>query len=227
MTKPERLVLKHATGWFAAGWEFGDAMMLLSDAGFKLFAWICLNADRHSGRIRLPVDEIARHLRREPGWVEAGWRELERSGLCRQVGDGWTEVSDRFWPYEKQARAGAGGYVEQVRRLLCAPACVRCRFTAADEKLARELERRGVTVAQIERAILLGCSRKYASMLANPAAWTPIASLSYFTALIDEVCRTGTPESYWAYVARTAAEMERLWSSKAREVREQGGTPKP
>ena len=93
-----------------------------------------------------------------------------------------------------------------------------------DEKLARELERRGVTVAQIERAILLGCSRKYASMLANPAAWTPIASLSYFTVLIDEVCRTSTPESYWVYVARTAAEMERLWSSR---VRQQGSTPTP
>ncbi len=121
MTKPERLVLKHATGWFAAGWEFGDAMMLLSDAGFKLFAWICMNADRHSGRIRLPADEIARHLRREPGWVEAGWQELERSGLCRQVGDGWTEVSDRFWPYEKQARAGAVGGRPSVEYLRGAP----------------------------------------------------------------------------------------------------------
>ena len=37
-----RLVLKQSTGWFAAGWTFGEAMTVLSDAAFKLFAWLCL-----------------------------------------------------------------------------------------------------------------------------------------------------------------------------------------
>ena len=216
MSGPERLTLKHDTGWFAAGWEFGDAMTLLSDAAFKLFAWVCLNADRHTGRMRLPVEEAARELRRETSWVEGARRELEQHGVCRSTDDALIEVNDRFWPYEKRAEAVASDWVAQVRRLLCAPACVRCRFSAADEKLARDLERRGVTLGQIERAILLGCSRKYASMLAHGAT-SPIASLSYFASIIDEVCRMSTPESYWAYIARRTAEMEREWMSRVRQ----------
>ena len=30
-----RLVLKQSTGWFAAGWSFGEAMFALSDAAFQ------------------------------------------------------------------------------------------------------------------------------------------------------------------------------------------------
>lgn len=224
MSRPERLTLKHDTGWFAAGWDFADAMMLLSDAGFKLFAWVCLNADRHTGRMRLAVEEVARDLRREMSWVEAARRELEQHGVCRPADGALIEVNDRFWPYEKRAEAVVSDYVAQVRRLLCAPACVRCRFSAADEKLARDLERRGVTLAQIERAIVLGCSRKYTSMLAQGAAWMPIASLSYFTSIIAEVCQTSTPDSYWAYLGRRTAEMEREWVSR---VQQRTGTATP
>lgn len=217
MNKPERLVLKHDTGWFAAGWEFGDAMVMLSDAAFKLFVWVCLNADRYTARIRLSNDAVATVLRREASWVEAARQELEQHGVCGSTGDGCLEVNDRFWPYEKRAEVLASDYVAQVRQLLCAPACVRCHFSPADEKRARDLERRGVTVPQIQRAILLGCSRKYASMLAHGAAWMPIASLSYFASIIDEVCRTSTPESYWAYLGRRTAEMEREWVSRVRQ----------
>ncbi len=55
----------------------------------------------------------------------------------------------------------------QVRKLLSRPACIRCRFTAADENLARGLHHRGVFLAQVERAIWLGCARKYATLLSN------------------------------------------------------------
>ena len=52
MSRPP-LVLKQSTGWFAAGWQFGEAIDELSDAAFKLFAWLCLNADRHTGRVQI------------------------------------------------------------------------------------------------------------------------------------------------------------------------------
>jgi hypothetical protein len=48
-----RLMIKQSTGWFAAGWAFGNAMTALSDAAFKVFAWLCLNADRRNGRVRV------------------------------------------------------------------------------------------------------------------------------------------------------------------------------
>jgi hypothetical protein len=34
MSRPQ-LVLKQSTGWFAAGWQFGQALAELSDAAFK------------------------------------------------------------------------------------------------------------------------------------------------------------------------------------------------
>jgi hypothetical protein len=50
-------------------------MLSLSDAAFKLFAWLCLNADRHTGRVRMPLPEIARALRRTQIWAyAAAWQ---------------------------------------------------------------------------------------------------------------------------------------------------------
>jgi hypothetical protein len=42
-------VESRSTGWFAAGWQFGQALGELPDAAFKLYAWLCLNVDRHTG----------------------------------------------------------------------------------------------------------------------------------------------------------------------------------
>jgi len=225
MSAPPRLVLKQSTGWFAAGWQFGEAMLSLSDAAFKLFAWLCLNADRHTGRVRMPLPEIARALRRTQIWTQAALHELEERGVCRCLAAELIEVTDGYWPYEKQpSGSGPQEYVVQIRKVLSAPACVRCRFTPADEKLARDLHRRGVTVVQIERAIWLGCARKYTTLLANGAAPMPIASLSYFTAVIDEVCQTNTPESYWAYIRRQAGELERQWLSRTQDSASQSAS---
>ena len=57
-----QLRLKQPTGWFAAGREVAQALSLLSDGAFKLFMWICLNADRGLGAIRIEPDEVARAL---------------------------------------------------------------------------------------------------------------------------------------------------------------------
>jgi len=226
MSAPPRLVLKQSTGWFAAGWQFGEAMLSLSDAAFKLFAWLCLKADRHTGRVRMPLPEIARALRRTQIWAQAALHELEERGVCRCLAAELIEVTDGYWPYEKQpSGSGPQEYVVQIRKVLSAPACVRCRFTPADEKLARDLHRRGVTVVQIERAIWLGCARKYTTLLANGAAPMPIASLSYFTAVIDEVVgQSNTPESYWAYVRRKARELERQWLSRTQDSASQSAS---
>jgi hypothetical protein len=43
--------------------EVAQALSLLSDGAFKLFMWICLNADRGVGAIRIKPDEIARPRR--------------------------------------------------------------------------------------------------------------------------------------------------------------------
>jgi hypothetical protein len=62
----------------------------------------------------------------------------------------------------------------------------------------------------VERAILLGTLRKYASILQNGHG-TPISSLHYFTNLFDEVEQEiSTP--YWTYVAHKVKTFEQTWT---------------
>ena len=75
-----RLVLKQKTGWFAAGRELQDAMRLLSDSAFKLYVWLCLNADRRLGTIRVESDKLAPVLGVEIRWIDAGLAELREAG---------------------------------------------------------------------------------------------------------------------------------------------------
>jgi hypothetical protein len=218
MSPGPRLVLKQSTGWFAAGWAFAEALTTLSDAAFKLFVWLCLNADRHTGRIHITVAEMAEALGKSEGEIETARDELVERGVCGRGLDQELEVADHYWPYEKQLpESGPQAYVAQVRKLLSEPACIRCRFSAADEKLARYLYQRGVSLTQVEHAIRLGCARKYATLLSNPAVAMPIASLSYFTAVIDEVIHeSNTSDTYRAYIRRKAMTLEREWMSRSR-----------
>ncbi len=210
--KAARLVLKPSTGWFAAGGQFGEALLELSDAAFKLFAWLCLNADRHTGQARLSVPELSEALRKPVHWTEPALQQLVEQGVCRWAEPDVLEVHDRYWPYEKQSPPGQGqpDYLAQVRRMLLAPACVRARFTPADEHLALDLCQRGVTVTQLQRAIWLGCARKYVAML-NGQTPMPISSLRYFAGLVEEVRQVETPDSYWEHVRRKTAQLERQW----------------
>jgi hypothetical protein len=218
MTPGPRLVLKQSTGWFAAGWHFAETIPILSDAGFKLFTWLCLNADHHTGRIRITVADMAQALRKSEGEIKTACDELVKRGVCRHGTDMELEITDHYWPYEKQSpESGPQAYVAEVRKLLLEPACIRCRFSVADEKFARELYQSGVSLAQVEHAIRLGCTRKYATLLSNPGVAMPIASLRYFTAVIDEVIHeSNTSDTYRAYIRHKAMTMEREWLSRSR-----------
>ena len=218
MSTGSKLVLKQSTGWFAAGWMFAEAITILSDAAFKLFAWLCLNADRHTGRIGVPLAEMAQALSKSEREIQTAQDELIERVVCRRGVDLELEIADRYWPYERQpSESGPQHYVAQVRKLLAEPACVRCRFTAADEKMAGDLYRQGVSLVQVARAIWLGCARKYGTMLSNQAPAMPIASLRYFAAVIDEVVnQSNTSDAYWAYVRRKAAVLEQEWLTYSR-----------
>ena len=206
-----RLVLKQPSGWFAAGRQFGEALVQLSDAAFKLYAWLCLNVERHTGSLRITVPALASALQKPAPWVQSAIEELVRREVCRWTPPDLLEVGDPYWPYEKQpCREGRPEFLAEVRRLLAKPACVRCAFTAADERLARDLEQRGISLEQLERAIWLGCARKYAAML-NGQPQAPITSLRYFLGLIEEVGQARTPDSYWQHVRSKAAVLERQW----------------
>jgi hypothetical protein len=208
------LVLKQSTGWFAAGWQFGEALGELSDAAFKLYAWLCLNADRHTGQLQSSVPELSAALQKPESWVESALRELLERDVCRWgKGGDLLEVSDWYWPYERNScrdESRSREYVNQVRQMLLAPACVRCRFTAADERLARDFDQRGVSLEQLQRALWLGSARKYMALL-NGQGGMPITSLRYFSGLVEEVRQTEVSDSYWQHVRSKAEQLERQW----------------
>ena len=208
-----RLILKQSSGWFAAGREFAQALAILSDGAFKLYVYACLRADRHTGRMSAQVIELAAALQKDGEAVEMHLKELQHRGICRVDSKGWLEITDRFWPYQKQ-NATLGPlqqteFIRQVRDLFLAPACVQATFTPADEKMAAGLFRRGVTLDQVRRAILLGCARKYVTMLNNQLRM-PITSLQYFAALLEEVADSTIPESYWEPLQRKVQQLEAL-----------------
>ena len=99
---PSRLVLKQPNGWFAAGGQFRAALIELSDASFKLFAWLCLNADRHTGQLRMIMPDLILALQKPSTWTEQALQELIERGVCRWADTEVLEVADRYWPYQKQ-----------------------------------------------------------------------------------------------------------------------------
>jgi len=223
-----RLRLKRPTGWFAAGLEVATALPLLSDAAFRLYIFLCLNVDRHSARMVWEPTELAQLLQRDYRTVTTALQELCRRKICiqREAAAGRftkdrlsVEICDCFWPYEKPPVAEYGidqdHYVQQVRQMLLRPACVRSHFSATDERLAATLYGRGVTLVHIQRAIWLGCARKYVAMLNSPEnADMLITSLSYFSNLVNEVAETSAGEDYWKYIQNKMAQLEGMWRSQ-------------
>ena len=221
--------LKDSTGWFAADRRMLQALCLLSDGAFKLFVYISITADRTNGRLRVAQGELARAVRKSRGSIATYLDELSQRGVCvikpaaNQHQPGEIEVSDAFWPYHKETAESIeqSGFVEEVRRRLMKYPIVRSSFGAADEKLARELFCKGVSLTQLDRALLLELSRKYVSSLSSVGT-SPIYSLSYFLPLLDEVAQTETSDRYWEYLRRRLDDLNAAWVVRSRSTRQKG-----
>ena len=211
---PARLELKCPSGWFAAGREMRLAATLLSDSAFKLFVWVCLHAERNSGRLRLVVADLARSLHKTEGQIELSLQELVRVGVGRFDAPGSIEIRDRFWPYQRSRPPGEAddveAYVAAIRSLFLRHGCVSSSFSPADERLAADWRRHGVSLERAERAICLGVARKYVALI-NTGKGSPITTLSYFERLIDEVEQTDSSPDYWRHVTNRIEQFEHRW----------------
>lgn len=214
MTTATHFHLKQAAGWFAAGREIEQALLLLSDAAFKLFLWLCLHAERSRGSLSASARELASALHKTEPELQTALDELFQQGVCLFAADGVIEIADRFWPYHRGSNSSAtedlAAYIAHVKRCFLERRCVRSSFTPADEKLAARLHRDGVSIVDVEHAILLGSLRKYAA-LENSRRGSPITSLHYFTALFDEVRQHVSP-GYWSYVTQKLGTFEHRWN---------------
>ena len=143
---------------------------------------------------------------------------------------GRIEIGDRFWPYVKPVAAAKEDpeqalYVARVRDFFLEPTCVSAMFSAADEKLAAEWYWAGVPLDQVQRAILMGCTRKYVALFNHPGG-SPITCLQYFAGIVKEVATLDMSLDYWRYLTTRMRKMESQWRAQANFARAQPATNK-
>lgn len=240
-----RLRLKQSRGWFAAGDSFSRAMICLSDGAFKLFALLCLRADRHTACVQASQTELARAIGKSRRAMGSYVAEMERKQVCRikpgpnQHTRTSFEISEEYWPYVRvkacqprpeskatqpnelkehpqpiAADPGSGtshSYVASVRASFLAIGCGSRRFSASDERMASQLEKRGVPLDVVEDALVLGSVRKYVSWL-NGSHSPPVGSFKYFEGLIQEVQQQPWPAGYREYLRSKHRQFARRWS---------------
>lgn len=206
---------KTPAGWFAAGGEVQRAATLLSDSAFKLYVWLCLHAERDSGCLQMSADDLATALHKTADEVRDCLLELHRAAVCHCGPASLIRIRDSFWPYTRSKPSAGDGqeaelYINQVKLILLDHSCVSTAFTPADARIAERWCRSGVSLEAVERAIQLGCLRKYATLI-NHGSGTPITTLGYFRNLIEEVTHSSAPADYWQYVRMRLGDLERRW----------------
>jgi hypothetical protein len=119
-----KLKLKKATGWFPAGDGFIKAMTVLADGPFKVFVYLCLNADRQTATCQSSYQRLAVGIGKSRHTVEAYVAELKAKGLCTVVTSripyvGSTiRIADEYWPFvtagDDPAPDSSDSYVDSV-----------------------------------------------------------------------------------------------------------------
>ena len=205
-----KLRLKEPTGWFAAGNRFHRALTLLSDGAFKLFAYLCLEAHRQTGRLEATHKELATALGKSKRTIGTHIDELQTHRVCKvlpaknQYAHTVFEISEDYWPYHRgdpsQLSSNQRMYIDSVRESFLSLGCVSGRFSVADEQTAKHMHQSAIPLAVIQNAMLLGACRKYESWLNRQEVREPIQSLRYFESVIAEIQAQPLPAGYAAYL---------------------------
>ena len=233
----KRLELKEPRGWFAAGEGFQEALRVLSDGAFKLFADLCLEADRESGCLASTQGELARFLGKSRRVIGTYLEELAAKGICEirqgknQYAPTTLRIREAYWPYQRPGahpewrETNIPDYVESVRRFFLSLGCSTGRFTASDVRLAQGLQEKRVPRSVIEDALLLGACRKYLAWLEGHSS-EPIGSLRYFQSRIEAIEREPFPAGYRDYLGSQLQKFSRLWSQSPHNGRPKPGSAK-
>jgi DNA-binding MarR family transcriptional regulator len=214
------LRLKNPKNWFAAGEEMRKATTMLTDGAFKIFVYICLHAHRHTGTLETNQTELARNLHKSQGNIRKNLRELQNAGMCNvhmtqsRHRKGVIEITPEYWPYDRKSsdppREEETLYIDAVKKLLSARACVGPSFSVADERLARGWFEHGISLEHVEQAILIACSRKYIAWR-NGQGKTLINSLRYFESALEEIRGRNIDPEYWNFIRFRMQRVEKLW----------------
>ncbi len=230
-----RPCLKEPSGWFAAGASFRRALADLSDGAFKLFAHICLEADRRTGRYEAVQGELAGAIDKSRRIVGKYVEELEAKRVCsvrrgaNQYARTRFEIRDEYWPYHRIKGEAANGpaynsYVDCIRRSFVSMGCTVGKFSARDAQYAEELQRGCIPLELVQDAMLMGACRKYVSWL-HGGLTEPIGSLRYFEGLIAEIRERPLPAGYREYLQRKIEQLAKAWAKESAKMAGDGRCP--
>jgi len=231
--RESRPCLKEPSGWFAAGASFRRALADLSDGTFKLFAYICLEADRRTGRYEAVQGELARAIGKSRRIVGKYIEELEAQRVCsvcrgpNQYARTSFEIRDEYWPYHRIEAETANGqahnaYVDCIRRSFVSIGCTIGKFSARDAQFAEELQHGCIPLELVQDAMLMGACRKYVSWL-NGGSPEPIGSLRYFEGLVAEIRERPLPAGYREYLQRKIEQLAKAWAKESAKLPKNGG----
>jgi hypothetical protein len=227
-----RLKIRPDLAWFPAPYQWRTAINQLSDGAFKLFVYVCLNADRSTCRFDFRQTVLARELKKSRRSIALYLQELQANRIClirlsaNQHAAGNIEIQAPYWPYQWEPQPSVASssephksYVQTIQTYLYPRACIRCPFSALDRRLAEEWFCRKVPLWQIEHAVLMACGRKYVSWL-NGTDSQPIGSLKYFEQVLEEVLNTNTSPEYLEFSKQQVIRLEQKWlaSERARSL---------
>ncbi|MBP1601740.1 MAG: hypothetical protein H6Q06_1891 [Acidobacteria bacterium] len=228
------LALKERSGWFAAGDSFRQALLTLSDGAFKLFAHLCLEADRRTGRYEADQSDLARRIGKSRRIVGKYVEELEQKGVCtiqrgrNQYARTCFEIRDQYWPYRRAHDLGSNAghernaFVDAIRDSFVSLGCTTGKFSSRDACLAGDWQQRGIPLAVAQDALLMGACRKYSSWF-NSGPTAPIGSLAYFESLIAEMQERPLPAGYDTYLRMKIVQLAGAWAKKAVKPLGKGG----
>ena len=103
-TRP-RVRLKDGETFFAASDSFDRASSKLSDGAFKLFAHLCVRADRRTGQYEVTLKQLATSLNKSRRIIGRYAAEVQVKGVCKiQMGSNQYartifEICEDYWPY--------------------------------------------------------------------------------------------------------------------------------
>jgi hypothetical protein len=222
--------LKEPSGWFAAGDSFRRAILGLSDGAFKLFAHLCLEADRRTGRFEAVHAKLARAVGKSRRVVGKYIEELQQKGVCtvrsgkNQHARTCIEIRDEYWPYHRnpEVKDLNSDYVEAIKSSFVSLGCTTGRFSARDVQLAQDLQGRRISLDTVQDALLVGAVRKYISWL-NAGSAQPIGSLAYFAALVTELQERPLAGDYREYLRRQLVKLAEDWARESAKVPPKGG----
>jgi hypothetical protein len=214
--------LKNPTGWLATGDGFRQALQLLSDSGFKLFAHLSLQACRATGCVQTTADDLSKALNKSKEAIEFIIDELRQKKVCsvrpaikQQPSLMVFSICDEYWPYERQLHVEMvlGDYVAAIRECFLALECTAGIFGGGDIRKAMEFEKRGIPLETVQDALITGACRKFTSWLDGRMS-APIGSLAYFEDIALEMEDHPLPSGYREYLNMQVKNLALTWKQQ-------------